>query len=266
MKIAALQLSTLPLSNTKLEDYLKQCRDEGAEIAVLGEYVINSFFKELINMPKYMIKEQSKHKIEALEKFAQTYNLIIITPIVLVENDKIFKCMGKFSKNSSEFVYQEFLIDFDHWDEATYFDNEANHSITPMIFEHKGFMIGAINGFEMHFDPIWQALSSANIDIVLLPSVSTFGSNQRWNEVLKTRAFLNNIYILRVNRVGKYDDNEGSLWKFYGNTYLVNADGQIENTLGEKEDFMVIDIRKKDINDARKCWGFHSQLHDRGLL
>ncbi len=266
MKIAALQLSTLPLSNSKLEEYLKKCSQDGSTIAVLGEYVLNSFFKELVKMPKYMIKEQSKHKIEALEQFAITYKLLIIAPIVIVDNDKIYKCLGKFTQSGSEFTNQEFLIDFDHWDEATYFDNLVNSDIKPMIFSHNGLNFGAICGFEMHFDPIWSAFNRANVDIVLLPSVSTFGSNQRWNEVLKTRAFINNIYILRVNRVGKYDDNEGSLWKFYGNTYLINPDGQIENTLGEKEDFMVIDVRKKEIIDARKNWGFTKQLQKRSLI
>lgn len=266
MKIAALQLSTLPLSNSKLDEYFNKCTQEGASIAVLGEYVLNSFFKELVKMPKYMIKEQTKHKIEALEQFAITYDLIIIAPVIVVDEDKIYKCLGKFSNGGSEFTNQEFLIDFDHWNEAEYFDNIENSVVKPMIFSHNGFTFGAINGFEMHFDPIWLALGSANVDIVLLPSVSTFGSNQRWNEILKTRAFLNNLYILRVNRVGKYDDNEGSLWKFYGNTYLVNPDGQIESTLGEKEDFMVIDIQKKEIRDARKNWGFGKQLKNRSLL
>ncbi len=266
MKIAALQLSTLPLSNSKLDEYFQKCSDDGATIAVLGEYVLNSFFKELIKMPKYMIKEQSRHKIEALEEFSKKYNLLIIAPIIIVDEDKIYKCIGKFEGGESEFINQEFLIDFDHWDEANYFDNISNSAVKPMIFSHNGLTFGAINGFEMHFDPIWKALNSAGVDIVLLPSVSTFGSNQRWNEVLKTRAFLNSVYILRVNRVGKYDDNEGSLWKFYGNTYLVNPDGQIEDTLSEKEDFMVVDIRKKYINDARKNWGFQKQLEDRGLI
>jgi len=266
MKIAALQLSTLPLSNQKLDEYLKFCSEDGASIAVLSEYVLNSFFKELVKMPKYMIKEQSKHKIEALEQFSVTYNLTIIAPIVIVDKDKIYKCLGKFSKDGSFFTNQEFLIDFDHWDEDGYFDNEANSIVKPMVFSHNGFKIGAINGFEMHFDSIWQALCKEKVDIVLLPSVSTFGSNQRWNEVLKTRAFLNNVYIIRVNRVGKYDDNEGSLWKFYGNTYLVNPDGQIENTLGEKENYMIVDIHKKEINDARENWGFQKQLQKRSLI
>lgn len=266
MKIAALQLSTLPLSNSKLDDYFNKCYNEGAHIAVLGEYVLNSFFKELVKMPKYMIKEQSKHKIEALEQFAINYNLVIVSPIIVVDDDKIYKCLGKFSHEGSEFVNQEFLIDFDHWNEDRYFDNIANSSIKPMIFSHKGFTFGAICGFEMHFDPIWLEFNRADVDIVLLASVSTFGSNQRWNEVLKTRAFLNNIYILRVNRVGKYDDNEGSLWKFYGNTYIVNPDGQIESTLGEKEDFMVVNIDKKEIDDAKENWGFQKQLQKRRLI
>ncbi len=266
MKIAALQLSTLPLSNSKLDEYLQKSSKEGATIAVLGEYVLNSFFKELVKMPLSMIKEQSRHKIEALEQFAIDYHIIIIAPIIIVNEDKIYKCIGKFSQTGSEFTNQEFLIDFDHWDEVSFFDNEMHFEVKPMIFEHKGFVFGALNGFGMHFDPIWLEFMRENVDVVLLPSVSTFGSNQRWNEVLKTRAFLNNMYILRVNRVGKYDDNEGSLWKFYGNTYLVNPDGQIENTLGEKEEFMVIDINKNDILEARKNWGFQSQLRDRNIV
>jgi nitrilase len=266
MKIAAVQLSSLPLSNQKLEEYLRHCHENGAEIAVIGEYVLNSFFKDLIKMPKYMIKEQSRHKIEALEKYAVDYKLIIIAPIVIVDDDKIYKCIGKFLHSGSEFVNQEFLIDFNHWDEASYFDNIRNKNVKPMVFTHNGITIGAINGFEMHFDPIWMELNRSNVDLVVLPSVSTFGSNQRWNEVLKTRAFLNNLYILRVNRVGKYDDNEGSLWKFYGNTYLVNPDGQIENTLGEKEDYMVTEIIKGDIDEARKNWGFKNQLQIRKII
>jgi nitrilase len=266
MKIAALQLSTLPLSNSKLDEYFSKCSDDGATIAVLGEYVLNSFFKELVKMPKYMIKEQSRHKIEALEEFSKKYNLLIIAPIIIVDEEKIYKCIGKFENDESEFINQEFLIDFDHWDEVSFFDNAEHSFVKPMVFEHRGFTFGALNGFGMHFDHVWLEFAKENVDIILLPSVSTFGSNQRWNEVLKTRAFLNSLYILRVNRVGSYDDNEGSLWKFYGNTYLVNPDGQIENTLGEKEDYMVVEIQKKEIYEARKNWGFHNQLRDRGMI
>ncbi len=266
MKIAALQLSTLPLSNQKIDEYLKRCSEDGANIAVLGEYVINSFFKELVKMPKYMIKEQSKHKVEALKELAKSYNLIIIAPIIVVDDEKIYKVIGKFSPQKDEYIRQEFLIDFDHWNERLYFDNIESSIVEPMIFSLNGYKFGVINGFEIHFDLVWSRFAKEMVDVVLIPSVSTFGSNQRWNEILKTRAFLYNIYILRVNRVGKYDDNEGSLWKFYGNTYLVNPDGQIESTLGEKEESMVVEINRKEIDNARENWGFIKQLERRGVI
>ena len=62
VKICALQLGTLPLSDSRLDYYLDLAHKEGAKIVLLGEYVINSFFSELKTMPKSMIKEQSEQK------------------------------------------------------------------------------------------------------------------------------------------------------------------------------------------------------------
>ncbi len=265
MKIAALQLSTLPLSNSKLDLYLNSCSKNAVRVVVLGEYVLNSFFKELVTMPKSMIKEQSKHKIEALSEYAFSYNLVIVAPIVVVEGDKIYKRIGRFTPAGVEFQDQEFLISYPHWNEESFFDNEPHHKVKPMVFTLGGFRFGVINGFEIHFDVMWQEMVRQNVHVVLLPSVSTFGSNQRWNEILKTRAFINGLYILRVNRIGAYH-NEESLWKFYGETYLVNPDGFIENSLGAQEEMLLASVLKKEVQEARKVWKFQDQLHKRGLL
>ena len=104
-----------------------------------------------------------------------------------------------------------------------------------------------------------------NVDVVLLPTVSTFGSNFRWNEILKTRAFTNSVYILRVNRIGTYHD-EDSLWKFYGETYLINPDGHIESSLSTKEDILIAKIDKRELKEAKSNWGFSKQVAKRNLL
>ncbi len=44
-KIAALQFPTLALSESRLDYYLKASKDNGANLVVLGEYVINSFLQ-----------------------------------------------------------------------------------------------------------------------------------------------------------------------------------------------------------------------------
>ena len=265
MKIAALQLATLPLSNQKLNDYFQKLHKQGIEIVVLGEYVLNSFFKELENIPLMLIKEQSKHKIESLQEYAKKYNLTIIAPIITVEENKLYKKIGKFSPDETLYRTQEFLINYNHWDEESFFANEVTGKVEPIIFEAHGLTFGVISGFEVHFDVFWCKMMQEGVDVVLLPTVSTFGSNFRWNEILKTRAFTNSVYILRVNRVGSYHDEE-SLWKFYGETYLVNPDGHIENSLATKEDMLIAKIDKRELKDAKANWGFVKQVEKRDLL
>ena len=264
MKLAALQLATLPLSNQKLNGYIKSCYKQGIDLVVLGEYVLNSFFKELENIPRMLIKEQSKHKIATLKEYANKYNMHIVAPIITVEDGKIYKKIGKFSPDEVIYRDQEFLINYSHWDEESFFDNAATGKIDPIVFRHHNLNFGVINGFEVHFDAFWQKMAQRKVDVVLLPTVSTFGSNYRWNEILKTRAFLNNCYILRVNRIGTYHD-EQSLWKFYGETYLINPDGHIESSLGSKEEMLIANIDKKELKEARNSWGFRKQLENRGL-
>ena len=61
-KIAALQLSTLPLSDARLDYYLKACKDSGANLVVLGEYVLNSF------LPSFALCQSSLSKSKARVK------------------------------------------------------------------------------------------------------------------------------------------------------------------------------------------------------
>jgi len=75
LTIAALQLPTLGMNATRLEFYLKNAHERGARVMLLGEYVINHFFKELTMMPIGMVEEQSARHIELLKSFAQKYNI-----------------------------------------------------------------------------------------------------------------------------------------------------------------------------------------------
>lgn len=76
--------------------------------------------------------------------------------------------------------------------------------------------------------------------MVIVPSACTFESKQRWEELLKTRAFLNSTSILRVNRIGKTKDE----WNFYGDTLFINAFGEIESKLGSEEEMLIIEPKK----------------------
>jgi nitrilase len=248
VKVAVIQTSSLPYEKAKINYYLSILRSKNVKLVVIGEYVLNLFFKELEKTPLNFIKKQSNHQLKLFRKLASSYDMTIIAPIIMVKKDKIYKVFVKFSPKSTRFYYQQLFMPYSHWNEKKFFSTKENK---PMIFKLSGFTIGVLPGFEIHFDEFWSYFRKKRVDLVLVPSVGTFESKNRWKKVLSTQAFLNNCYVLRANRVGKYED-----WKFYGNSFLANPDGEIIEELSNKEELLITKVDKKEVKEARREWGF----------
>jgi len=264
MKIAALQLSTLPMSSAKLDYYFRICKKKGVELLLLSEYALNSFFKELESMPISMIKEQSNHKIKALRELCIQYDISVVAPIVHVKGKSLYKSTAKFTPKSVAYYNQQFLISYKHWNEEKFFDNEISEFDLPS-FSIGNFKFGIINGYELHFDIAFGQVMKKGIDVLLCPSASTFDSSARWIELLKVRAFTNSVYILRSNRVGVYRGKDEE-WKFYGHSNLLSPWGEVELTLGSHEEILIVDICKDELNEARRCWGWKKILNKRNMI
>lgn len=262
MRAAILQLPSVGLSTAKFDYYLRIAKSKGCRVVVLGEYLLNRFFKELETTPMAMIKEQSDHHIKTLRALAKTYDITIIAPLVIVKKQQPYKTIVKFSPTSLAYYYQQILINYKHWNEEKFFANETSPLSAPMIFTIEGFKFAVMAGFELHFDAFWQEVMAKNVDAVLLPTVSTFESHERWRELIKMRAFTNSCYIIRANRIGEFTQGKWS-WNFYGDSLVVNPDGDVENYLGNQEELLMVDLDKNAVKDARKSWGFKDALQKR---
>ena len=266
LTIAALQLPTLGMQATKLDFYLSNAHARGAKVVLFGEYVLNHFFKELPNIPIQMLKEQSDKHIELLKKFAQKYNMTFIAPIVTINNkNKYLKNIVKITATSCSFYKQQILIPYAHWNEKKFFFNKIKPLRSPLTFQVDGFNIMVMGGFELHFDTFWSYVTKKKIDLVLLPTASTFESHNRWREIMKTKAFLHSCYILRANRLGEYSDKEVQ-WKFYGDSMLVEPSGEVYMMLEDRESMLVETIKKSTIKEHRKTWQFEKELNIRKKL
>jgi predicted amidohydrolase len=95
-----------------------------------------------------------------------------------------------------------------------------------------------------------------------MPTASTFGSHNRWRELVKSRAFIYGCYILRANRLGEYVDGE-TKWRFYGDSMLVNPEGEVEMMLEDKESMLIEPITKEAVKEHRKSWQFDKALRQR---
>jgi len=262
MRAAVLQLNSQGMSSTKLYNHIRVASKKGVKVLLLGEYVLNPFFKELESMSVSMIKEQASHQIKILKELSLTYNMTIVTPLVIVKKKEIYKTIAKFSPSSTSYYAQQILINYPHWNEEKFYANKISEIQTPMVFKVNGFKFGIISGFELHFDTIFEKLSSKNLDCILVPSVSTFESYERWKALISTRAFTHNCYILRANRIGEFQDKDYT-WKFYGDSVLASPDGEILMHLGNKEELMIVDLSHTEVVNARRSWGFKEAINKR---
>jgi len=257
--VAALQLPTLGMNATRLEFYLKQAKERDADVMLLGEYVLNHFFKEFATMSVNMVKAQTKKHLELLQELALKYAIVFIAPIIVSKKDGYHKTIVKITPKNTKYYEQQILLPYPHWNEKKFFANPIAPISDAMTFTVKGFKIMVMAGFELHFDPFWEQVTRKKVDLVLLPTASTFGSHNRWREIIKTKAFLHGCYILRANRLGEYSDAEVK-WKFYGDTMLVSPEGEVEMMLEDKESMLVEVIEKENVLHHRKVWGFEREL------
>jgi predicted amidohydrolase len=262
LMVSALQLSTMGMNTSRLEFYLKNAQERGVKLMVLGEYVLNHFFKEMETMPRNMVKEQTRQHIKLLKKFSRRYGIVFIAPIVRVKKKRFYKSIAKIAPRSIHYYDQQILIPYDHWNEEAFFANPIEPLRKPLIFKLDGFKVAVMAGYELHFDPFWQAVRRHKVDLVLLPTASTFGSHNRWRELIKSRAFIYGCYILRANRLGEYNDAE-TTWRFYGDSMLVNPEGEVDMMLEDKESMLIEPIYKKAVKEHRKSWRFESALRQR---
>lgn len=261
MKVAVIQLSSIGISTDKLSAYLRACVKEQVSLVVLGEYILNRFFKELVKMPKSMIKQQSQHHLVALKEMAKEYQLTIIAPLIIVKSNKIYKTITRITPTRSYQYKQQILINYPHWNEELFFDNDIVPLTTPMTFKLGKFKFGVMAGFEMHFDELWGKLDEKGVDCILSPTLSTFASYERWKKLIEMRAFTHNVYVIRANRIGEYT-NEDIPWEFYGDSIAVSPNGGMLEHLGNKEEILIVELSKEQLKEA-KSWGFKEAIKKR---
>jgi len=261
LKIGAIQLPTLGMQDNKLKLYIKNAYKKEVRVLLFGEYILNHFFKEIITIPKKMVQKQTQNHIEFLKEQSAKYNIIFIAPIVYIDKaGKYLKKIVKISPKSISYYSQQILIPYSHWNEKKFFSNPIIPIKSPMIFKLDGFKIMVLGGFELHFEKFWEYVLKNRVDLVLLPTASTFGSKNRWREIIKTKAFLNGCYILRANRLGEFSDKDNIKWKFYGDSMLVEPSGEIISMLEDKEAMLIETIDRNKIKEHRLEWQFEKEF------
>lgn len=250
--VAILQLENLNSVN-RLKTYAKSLPN--GSIIVLGEYVIDPFFSQnWEKKPDNKLKD--KHKLDLLLSFCADFNHIIIAPCINYKNKAYYKNILILTKNKTYTYAQQRLIGYEHWDEVNFFSNDYSRLIKPpFTFNANGVKFGVLFGFETHFDEFWMEFKKADVDCVLVPTASTFNSQERWAHLLTTHSFTNSCYVFRANRIGKVIANDGYEWNFYGHSF-VSLGSEILDSLDDNEGMLSVEIDLETLEKIKKEWNF----------
>ncbi len=97
-----------------------------------------------------------------------------------------------------------------------------------------------------------RILALKGAEIIFAPTAASLNTHTLWERSITSNAFANNIFIFRVNRVGK---EEGIT--FYGRSFCADPWGEMASELaGSKDAIVIADIDLDERAAAGETWGF----------
>jgi len=100
----------LKRSATRLEFYLSKAKERGADVMLLGEYVLNHFFKEFATMAPNMVKSQTQKHLELLKQLAIKHDIVFVAPIIVIKKDGYHKTIVKISPKNTRYYEQQIFL------------------------------------------------------------------------------------------------------------------------------------------------------------
>jgi N-carbamoylputrescine amidase len=120
------------------------------------------------------------------------------------------------------------------------------------VFETSRGKIGIQICWDNLFPEGSRALALKGAEIIFAPTAAALNNHRHWETAISANAFANNVFIFRVNRVGK---EEGI--SFYGRSFCVGPWGDLVSELaGGKEAIVLADINRHERQAAIETWGF----------
>jgi predicted amidohydrolase len=97
-----------------------------------------------------------------------------------------------------------------------------------------------------------RILALKGAEIIFAPTAASLNTHTLWERAITSNAFANNLFIFRVNRVGK---EEGI--SFYGRSFCADPWGEMASELaGSKDAIVLADIDLAERREASETWGF----------
>ncbi len=254
MRIAGIQISAGPETERNIQRALEMAEvaaERGARIICYPELFLTRWF------PKQEDKTLFSWAInplgETLGRFqhtSQKTGTVIIVPFFESASGKYYNSAAVFDCGKHLGTYRKLHIpDLPQYREQFYFS--PGDAGLP-VYETSQGRIGVQICWDNLFPEASRVLALRGAEIVFAPTAASINTHTLWERAVSSNAFTNNIFVFRVNRVGK----EGEL-SFYGRSFCADPWGEtVSDLAGGKEAIVLADIDLAEREAAVQTWGF----------
>ena len=240
MKIAAIQMCSISgqIEKNKLNGFkhILYAIRKGADLIVLPELWSSGY--HLTTQTVIKLQQPSKAIVEECQQIAKTYGVVLVVPFIDKIEDDLFIAVAIIEKNGQilKIYHKSFL-----WNKEKTIFKPGKMELVPV--QTSVGKIGTLICYDMEFPETCRILTLRGAEIIIIPSVFSFGSEKRWDIQLPARAVDNTVFVLGVNSVG-----EGSC----GKTKLINPKGALVHECSRLSvEILLCDINLNEIYNTR---------------
>ena len=251
MRIVLLQVSIQSHKSSNNVEYVGEwvreaCRKYAPDLVVLPEFFHAFYFPQHSDVQRYwsLAEPLDGPAVTALREWARDLKTCIVAGIyerasmgiqfdtaVMVESDG--SVAGTYRKVHAPGVSGGY--------EKLYYVPGSQY---PVFTTSTGWKVGLLICYDWRFPEAARSLAVRGAELILMPFATP--PMRLWSEVLRTRAWENQLYVAACNRVGQ----DGS-WAFAGRSLVADPWGDVIAEGGSEEQIIVADIDVEQIGLAR---------------
>jgi len=260
LKIAGIQMNCFQDKKKNLEKAKRLAEiaaERGARMICFPELFNTPWFPRDISPEHFHLSEEVPGPTtEMMQGVAQNMELVMVLPFfekdprglyfntaVVIDADG--EILGKYRKIH--------VPQLPLWEEKAYFHpGNLGFPVFPTRYARVGVQIC----WDNFFPEGSRILALKGAQIIFSPTAAATASQEKWEKVICANAATNEVFILRVNRVGREDKQN-----FYGRSFCASPEGElVDQPSGAQEGAVIFTIDLAEIERTRRVWTF---LRDR---
>ena len=238
--------STIDSKLSKLEEILKRY---DLDLLVLPELFL-SFYLSKAQVSQYLNEDIQFFKKKILQ-IGKKFQCHLVCGYPEYENDKKFNSVLVAGTHNNIIYNHRKTFLAPNPMEQSLFSKGQNFE----IFNINDIRCSTLICYEFEFPEIVRKLARLGAQLMLIPTALTEEFKFISNEMLKTRAFENQIVMVYANYCGKSESHD-----FCGNSAIVNEKGEDLIRLGSEEEFAMAEVNFESQESRRKRLPYFEDL------